>query len=283
MTEEIALAFSSLLLAIAVAAGVGPLFDALNTLNREFFIELEARMGELGMTTSWLPRASAARWLASAAAVIIGFLLGLVPIGAFLGVFVFNLFGVWLVTRVTNYRTRIRDQLVVVARDFANQVRAGLPLENALEATGRDLPAPLGPLLRRVVQQSRQGPGYFLQALERLKADVRLDGLTVFVIAVTVAHARGGDLAPLLDRLSYSLEEMQRVERKKDSDTAAGRMVVWLLSSFPFAFVAFFYAMDPESTGLLFSLTSGQVILTAIGATVYGSFRWAQGILRNVE
>ena len=281
--SEFLLVVSSVVFAVAVGLGVGPLFGALNRANRSFFADLESKMTDVGMPTKTLPALANLRWgLAVVVAAGISSL-GMIPVGLFAGVLAYNLMAVWLRWRVEVYRSRIRDQLVIVARDFANQVRAGLPLVAGLESTSRDLPAPLGPLLQRVVQQAKQGPGYFLAALDDLKRTVRLDGLTVFVIAVRVASESGGDLSRVLDRLSYSLEEQQRVEWKKDSETAAGKMVVWMLGAFPFGFIALFYAMDPEGTGLLFTMLTGQIVLSLVGIVVYLSFRWAQSIIRKVE
>jgi tight adherence protein B len=281
--NETLLILSSAVFGLAVALGAGPLFDALNKANRAFFADLEKRMSDVGMSTASLPLLSNIRWsVAVAIAVGIG-LMGMVPVGLFFAMLAYNLMAVVLLWRVDKVRSQIRDQLVVVARDFANQVRAGLPLIAGLDATSRDLPAPLGPLLQRVVQQAKQGPNYFLDALDELKRVVRLDGLTVFVIAIRVAAESGGELSVVLDRLSYSLEEQQRVEWKKDSETAAGKMVVWMLCAFPIGFIGLFYALDPEGTGLLFSMLTGQIVLSAVGIVVYASFRWAQRIMKKVE
>lgn len=76
---------------------------------------------------------------------------------------------------------------------------------------------------------------------------------------------------------------MQRVERRKESETAAGRMVVWVLAVFPLVFLGMFYFLDPEGTGLLFSTMAGQIVLAVVGLTVYGCVRWTQSILRRVN
>jgi Flp pilus assembly protein TadB len=170
-----------------------------------------------------------------------------------------------------------------MTRNFANQVRSGLSLEQALQATAAVLPPPLGTLLKRADYQVNNSGATLREALLDLKREVQIDGLTVFVIAVLIAKDKGGELPEKLDRIAFSLEELQRVERKKESDTAAGRLVVTLLACFPFGFISMFYFLDPEGTTLVFSLTSGQIILSAVGLIVYVSVRWAQSILNKVE
>jgi Flp pilus assembly protein TadB len=76
---------------------------------------------------------------------------------------------------------------------------------------------------------------------------------------------------------------MERVENKRVSDTAAGRLLVTVLSLFPIGFLTMYYFLDPEGTGLVFSLFEGQVVLAIVGLITYASWRWAQYILAPIE
>lgn len=184
------LVLSSTMIGTAVGLGVRPLAGGLYRINRRFFDDLSREMTDLGMDSSWLPAISSARWAATGLVVAIGVAVEMTPVGIMAGVLAYQLVGAGLTGWVAGYRLKIRDQLVVAARDYANQIRAGLPLVGGLEATSKHLPPPLGPLFRRVVQQTQQNPGYFVHALEKLKDDVRMDALTVFVVAITVARTR---------------------------------------------------------------------------------------------
>jgi len=284
MSQSVLILLSSSLFGTAVFIGVGPLFRALNQMNKTFFEVLELRMRQLGMSVAHLPAASSGRWLASGVvAIVVAFGFGMPPVGAFLGLLTFNLIGLLLLYLVEAHRTRIRDQLVIMTRNFSNQVRAGLSLPQALRATASTLPPPFGPLLQRADYQVNETGLTLREAFTELKNEVQIDGLTIFVIAVLIANEKGGELPDKLDRIAFSLEEIQRVERKKESDTASGRLVVTLLACFPFAFLGLFYFMDPDGTGLVFALTSGQIVLSGVGLIVYVSVRWAQSILNRVE
>jgi tight adherence protein B len=104
----------------------------------------------------------------------------------------------------------------------------------------------------------------------------------LLVVALLIAEERGGRLADVLERIGHSLQEQQRVERKRESDTAAGRLLVNILSSFPAVFLGLFYLLDPEGTSLVFSSLAGQIVLCIVGAIAVGSLLWGRQILARI-
>src|SRR5262249_11280236 len=151
-----------------------------------------------------------------------------------------------------------------------------------LEAVSNEIPDPLGRELRRTMKQFHQGT-QFTAALGDLKQRLQLDSISLFVIAIQVCLERGGRVAVVLDRISHGLEELQRVERNRETDTASGRLLVTVLALFPLFFLAFFYLLDAQDTGLVFSTVFGQLVLCLVGGLVYLSVRWAQIILEAVQ
>jgi tight adherence protein B len=117
-------------------------------------------------------------------------------------------------------------------------------------------------------------------AMGEMKQRLKIESMTLFVVAMLVCHERGGNLAFALEQICHSLEELQRVERKRESDTASGRLLVAILGAFPFLFLALFYVLDPSGTALVFSTAIGQIVLCVVGVLVFGSVRWASSILK---
>jgi tight adherence protein B len=187
-----------------------------------------------------------------------------------------------LEVRLDMRRALISEQVIVASRGLAAQVRAGEPLTRALTSVALTIPAPFGEVLTRTADECRRGAS-LKQALADLKERVRIEGVSVLCIALTIADERGGSLGLVLDRITHSLEENQRVERKRQSDTAGGRLVVWILTVFPAAFLGMFAFLDPEGTKLLFSLIQGQITLGVVALITYASWRWSQSILSEVE
>lgn len=172
----------------------------------------------------------------------------------------------------------LRDQLVGAGIGLANACRSGLSLAQAFEAVTVDIPDPLKSEFGRVVGEYHAGRP-LREALLATKERLNLDSFSLLVSAVLVCMERGGNLTEALDRISRSLQENQRLERKLEADTQSGRMVVVVLCVFPFLFLGGFYVIDPDGTGLIFTTTLGQIVLSGVILCVFAAGRMAQKIL----
>jgi tight adherence protein B len=181
-----------------------------------------------------------------------------------------------------NRRKKITEQTATAARGLAAQVRVGVTLGEALAAVARETPDPFGRVLKRVTAQLEQGQDV-REVLATLKKTVRVDAVALMSAALLVAAEKGGKLAEVLNRISGSLDELARVTRKRDVDTAAGRLMVLLMSLFPVGFIVMLCVMDPDMNRNLFNHILGQVVLAVVGLLVYASVRWASRILAKVE
>lgn len=276
------LLLSSALTGLAVGLAVIGSADVVDWLNARYLADLGDRMERLGMDSRPLRGWMRFRWLSSIGAfVVIGLWFHMIPVG-FLSIFLtYYLIGQWLEGRLVKRRQLLRDQLVGATRALAAQVRAGLPLTEALASISSDMPEPLGGLLRRAVNQSEQGRALKAILLE-MKERLRIESFSLLVVAILIAEDRGGRLADVLERIGHSLQEQQRVERKRESDTAAGRLLVNILASFPAIFLGMFYLLDPEGTRLVFSTLLGQLILCVVAGIAVGSLLWGRRILARI-
>ncbi|HEX4412732.1 MAG TPA: type II secretion system F family protein [Lacipirellulaceae bacterium] len=175
-------------------------------------------------------------------------------------------------------RSVLRDQMVTATVALANTSRAGLSLAQGLESIGAETPEPLAAELRRIVHEYRHGRP-LSEAIRATKDRLKIESFTLFSAAILVCLERGGRITDALERISHSLQELQRIERKLEVDTAAGTKVVYILTGFPILFLGISYITNPEGTGMLLHSISGQVILLFVIILTYLSFRWSQRIL----
>lgn len=188
----------------------------------------------------------------------------------------------WLMDEVIRRRSsRLRDQMVRACVGMANASRAGLGLPAALESISREIEPPLGKELAAIVRDY-QFSKPLSEAIADAKARIGVDSFTLFANTIQVSNEQGGKLTEALERISHSLQENQRIERKIEADTQASRRMVALMCAFPFGFLAFFSVIEPTGTGLLFTTVSGQIILAATVAAVYGVKRWSDTII-NID
>ena len=280
MSPQIVILLSSVLVLAAVALGILRLGPAWDGIAARQVADLTPRLNELRMDATRLPRYL--RWW------------GLSLVGSFLlfavvlRMFPLAIAAVYLVYvaprlvlefLIHRRRRLLRDQMVGASVGLANAVRAGLSLGQGIESIANEIEEPLASELRRITFEWQHGRS-LAEAINEVKQRMKLDSFTLFAHAVGACLERGGKVTDALERISRSLLENQRLERKMDSETASGRKVVVILAAFPFVFLAGFAAMDAETTQLLFNTLIGQLILTGVLVIVYVSARWSQRIFR---
>ena len=200
------------------------------------------------------------------------------PVGLGLTMLIFVAPRYVLDSLIKERQVRLRDQLVRASAGLANTTRAGMALAQGLEKVAADTPSPMGLEFKRIVRDYKAGRPLD-QSLRETQERLNLESFTVFASAVNVALERGGKITFALEQISQGLQEMQRLDRKLEADSAAGRKMATVLALFPIFFLAFFTVADYHNTILLYTTLIGQLILFAIGFIVYWAIRWCMWIL----
>jgi Flp pilus assembly protein TadB len=271
-----ALLFAAVFLA---AMWTGPAWDSYT---KRYISDLRPRLIALGLDDDGVVKAL--RWWGIAlfgTLVVFGVLAGMPPVALGLAYVVFVVPRFILDHLIARRRMTLRDQMVRASGALANTARAGLSLQQGLEKVSQEAPHPLKAELKRIVHDYHAGRP-LADSLRETERRLNIESFTMFSSAILVCLERGGRVSFALDRISTTLQEMQRLERKLEADTAAGRKLALILACFPFVFLVLFAVLDPVSTGYLFATLLGQFVLLAVGALVYVSVRWCMRIL-NVD
>lgn len=275
--EQLAL-LSSALLGLAVASFliiVTPHWDRFTAWH---LADLTARMRDLNMDTRALPAYLRAWAGAMVAVAAVGLALGYPALALPALVLLYRAPRAVVGGLIVRRRILVRDQLVAGCVALANATRAGLALAQGIESVLPETPAPLRDELGRI-QREVSGGRPLAAALRDAQQRLSLDSFTLFASAILVCLERGGKVTEALDRISSSLQENQRLERKLEADTASGSLVVKILALCPVGFLCLFGLMDPAGTSLLFTTMLGQVILLVAAALTFVAVKWAQAIL----
>lgn len=144
--------------------------------------------------------------------VLTWFIGGRSPISALLGVF----FGVSLpriyLRRQQSLRLRrFNEQLADMLNLMVNGLRAGFSTLQAMEAVSREMPEPISVEFRRVVQEVQIGLS-MEHALDNLLRRIPSEDLDLLVTAMNVQRDVGGNLAEILDTISYTIRERVRIK-----------------------------------------------------------------------
>jgi tight adherence protein B len=244
--------------------------------SRRYVNDLEPRIVELSIDRSSIP--SYLRWwgivlLACAALALYAPPLAIVAI-----YFTWIAPRLWIHYLIWNRKRTLRNQMVAAAVGIANAARAGLSLPLCFKAIAADTPPPLRQELQRIYNDFEQGLP-LVDAINNVKNRLKIDSFSLFAPAIVTAETQGGNITDALERISFTLQEIQRLERKVDADTAAGRKTVWFLSLFPLFFLALFLMIFPDGTSRMFTTWLGQILLAVVLVMIYISIRWSLRIL----
>ncbi len=106
---------------------------------------------------------------------------------------------------------RFSEQLPDMLNLMVNGLRAGYSTMQAMEAVSKEMPTPISTEFRRVVQEMQLGIP-MEEALENLIRRIPSDDLDLTIAAVNVQREVGGNLAEILDIISYTIRERVRIK-----------------------------------------------------------------------
>jgi tight adherence protein B len=107
--------------------------------------------------------------------------------------------------------TRFNDQLPDMLNLMVNGLRAGFSTLQAMEAVSKELPPPICDEFKRVVQEMQLGIP-MEKALANLLRRIPSQDLDFLVTAINVQREVGGNLAEIMDIISYTIRERIRIK-----------------------------------------------------------------------
>ena len=119
--------------------------------------------------------------------------------------------GLYVKSQKSKRLIRFNDQLPDMLNLVVNGLRAGYSTLQAMEAVSKELPAPISDEFRRVVQEMQLGIP-MERALDNLLRRIPSEDLDFVVTAINVQREVGGNLAEIMDVISYTIRERVRIK-----------------------------------------------------------------------
>jgi tight adherence protein B len=145
---------------------------------------------------------------------------------------------------------------------LARAVRAGHAFTTALEMITNEVAEPVAGEFRQLYEEQKFGMPV-RDALMNLTERVPLVDVKFFVTAVMLQRETGGNLAEILDNLSYVIRERFKIQRQVRVYTAQGRLTMALLMGMPPIIVTVMMVLNPGFIRPLFSDPIGHILLVA--------------------
>ncbi len=158
--------------------------------------------------------------------------------------------GSFIPTIYLNYSARRRlrafeDQLGQTLNLWVNALRSGYSVLQSMEAIATELPPPVSVEFERVVQEVRLGLSV-PQALNNMERRVPSEDLDLVITAVNIQREVGGNLAEVLDTISFTIRERVRIKGEIRTLTAQGRLSGWIISLLPIALAFILLAINAQ-------------------------------------
>ncbi|GJM41604.1 MAG: secretion system protein [Ardenticatenaceae bacterium] len=143
--------------------------------------------------------------------------------------------------RMQSFDAQLSDTLNL----WVNALRSGYSVLQAMEAIATELPPPVSAEFERVVQEVRLGLSVE-QALANMYRRVPSEDLDLVITAVNIQREVGGNLAEVLDTISYTIRERVRIKGEIRTLTAQGRVSGWIISLLPIVLGFVLFLINPE-------------------------------------
>jgi len=174
-----------------------------------------------------------------------------------------------LLQRLTGRRKRLflgqfPDAIDLIVRG----VRSGLPVAEALQAAGQELPNHVGALFREVTGNVRLGKTLD-EALAMAARTLDVQEFKFFMISLTIQQETGGNLGEILHNLGALMRRREQVKLKIKAMSSEARASALIIGSLPFLMSGVIYVIDPDYILKLFIDPRGWMLLAA-GLTSLG-------------
>lgn len=200
-------------------------------------------------------------------------------IGVLVGFFIPS----WYVNRQKEVRLqRFSDQLPDMLNLTVNGLRAGYSTIQALESVSKELPAPISDEFRRVVREMQIGIP-IEEALDNLLRRIPSPDLDLIITAINIQREVGGNLAEILDIISYTIRERIRIKREIQVLVSQVLYSGRVLSLLPVGLACFLWTINPDYMNNIVEYWQCGVPLFVCGAIMIGSGYFVMTRIANIE
>ena len=191
---------------------------------------------------------------------VITFNLSIAPLA---GIGIILMMLLWVRMRVNKRRKAFTEQLGDCLTTVANALRAGYSFQQAMDVVAREMEPPMSTEFERVTTDVAMGVT-LEDALQQMNRRVGSRDFDLVVTAVLIQREIGGNLAQILDTISYTINERIRMKREINALTAQGRFSAWVLMILPFIVAAFCWVFNHDQMLIFGNEDIGRIALVAI-------------------
>ena len=185
-------------------------------------------------------------------------------VGAGLGALPFKWIAMRKAARMKEFERQLPEALELVAR----ALKAGHTFSSGMGMVESEFADPIRMEFHTTLEEINFGVGVTV-ALDNLMDRVDCPDLNFFVVSVKIQNETGGNLAEIVENISWLIRERFKLKGRIRVLSAEGRMAAWVLCLLPFFVCGAVQMLNPGYLGLLFSEPIGHMLLYLVGGLMF--------------
>ena len=167
----------------------------------------------------------------------------------------------WASMAYKRRRDTFTNQLSDCLTTVSNALRAGYSFQQAMDVIAKEMEPPMSTEFERVSTDIAMGVS-LEDALQQMNHRIGSQDFDLVVTAVLIQREIGGNLAQILDTISFTINDRVRMKREIKALTAQGKFSAWVLMALPFAVGAFCWIFNNDQMQLFITEDIGRIAIT---------------------
>ena len=158
---------------------------------------------------------------------------------------------------------KFSDQLEDALLAMSSSLKAGFSINQAMESVAQENRSPISFEFKLLTNEIRLGVP-LEEALENMNKRMQSPDFELVSVTIITARQTGGELTGVLERLAGVIRERVRIQQKIRSLTAQGRMQAWIIGLVPFGLMLALFYIAPDMMDSFFSNFIGILLLIGV-------------------
>lgn len=164
------------------------------------------------------------------------------------------------IRRMKKFERQLPDALDLIVRSL----RAGHAFSGGIKMAADEFDDPIGTEFGKVMDEINFGMGV-PEALKNFSNRIDCPDLKFFVVSVIIQRDTGGNLAEVLEKISYLIRERFKLHGKVRALSAEGKLSAYILIALPFLVALYLMSVNPDYLMTLLADPLGKIMLAFSG------------------
>jgi tight adherence protein B len=134
-------------------------------------------------------------------------------------------------------------------------------VSEAIKMVGREFTGPIGEEMNRIFDQQKIGVS-LPDAMQTCARRIPLTEVAMVATAISIQAQTGSSLSEVFENLSRLIRARMKLRRKVQAVSSEAKSSALIIGCLPVFVASGMYAMNPDYMGLLFTTSTGKMLLT---------------------